>query len=116
MSDDNAAIVLRAPLIFCCLAVACSPNPEQAFSLELGSHAPAELLATCISQNYDSTFPRFFPAVGNDEDRTFRTYNGIEIIVADEGDRRKITVRSSTRLTENMLTYLQKCVSMSEAA
>lgn len=73
-------------------------------------------LSTCISQNYDNVFPRLFPAPEKGAAKVFGTYNGMKIIVADEGQLRKVSMLSAKEPTARMRSYLRKCVRIAEAA
>ena len=77
--------------------------------LVVTSDETADRLARCIGQNWDGAFPRLFPSRESDEKETFSTYNNIVVSIASKGDTREIIVRSSTKLSEQMVGYVRKC-------
>lgn len=66
-------------------------------------------LAQCVSQDWDSVFPRMFPVSKSDGVRSFRTYNGILITIKDLGTVRVVELRAPKSLNGEMVRYLRKC-------
>ena len=95
---------------------ACSSPEADTLVTDFESSASGNVLATCISQNYESAFPRFFPDEEGTSQRVFKTYNGITVAIADGAERRRITVSSPQALTANQANYIRRCIAMSEAA
>ena len=109
---------MRPPtiMILCYLSLAgCGAEADETLRLHIQSEASAEFLATCISQNIEGAFPRFFPTEKADAARAFETYNGIRATVVDEGAARMILVQSTRPLTESMNSYVHFCVRTAEA-
>lgn len=95
---------------------ACSGPEADTVSTHFESSASVDLLATCISQNYESAFPRFFPDEEGMAQRVFKTIDGITVAIEDEARRRRITFSSPQALTSNQADYIRRCITMSEAA
>tara|TARA_Y100000296_G_scaffold22363_1_gene26432 strand:- start:2353 stop:2649 length:297 start_codon:yes stop_codon:yes gene_type:complete len=95
---------------------ACSSPEADTLVTDFESSASGNVLATCISQNYESAFPRFFPDEEGTSQRVFKTHNGITVAIADGAERRRITVSSPQALTSNQANYIRRCIAMSEAA
>jgi hypothetical protein len=94
---------------------ACSSPEADALVTRFESSASVDLLATCISQNYESPFPRFFPDEEGTAQRVFKTIGGITVAIAGGAERRRITVSSPQALTSNQADYIRRCIAMSEA-
>lgn len=101
----------RSHIIFGCLVTisACSATSGNQARQTYYSNESEAALATCVSQDWSAAFPRFFPSVENGKAKVFRTYNGIAVSIAPDGDRRKVEVRSDNPLSSEMSDYLQKC-------
>lgn len=95
---------------------ACNGPEADALSTHFESSASVDLLATCISQNYESAFPRFFPYEEGTPQRVLKTIDGITVAIEDDAGRRRITVSSPQTLTSNQADYIRQCIAMSEAA
>jgi len=95
---------------------ACSSPEADTLVTDFESSASGDLLATCISQNYQAAFPRFFPDEEGTSQRVFKTYDGITVAIVDGAERRRITVSSPQALTSNQADYIRSCIAMSEAA
>lgn len=77
--------------------------------IRVSSNNSIEFLAQCVSQDWDSAFPRMFPASSSKNERSFRTYDGILITIRDLNTSRFIEVRTSKSLNSAMIRYLRKC-------
>jgi len=87
----------------------CGAADEADVQLELRSAEPLDFIATCISQDWDGVFSRFFPADTSDERKEFRSYNGTAVSISSEGNRRTIQIRASTPLSAEQVAYARKC-------
>ncbi|MCM3420417.1 hypothetical protein [Sphingopyxis alaskensis] len=104
-------------LLVTSLAISACARPEAgAMSSHFESSASIDALATCISQNHEAAFPRFFSHEEDSARRVFKTYNGIAVAIDDDVARRRVTVSSPQALTTNQANYIRQCISMSEAA
>ena len=106
----------RLSLILCCLATAsCRVDSQHPVQLELRTEAPANLLATCISQNYDGAFPRLYPVEAAGTAKAYEAYDGLRVEISDEGNSRLISLWSPESSSDKQASYLRKCVRMVEA-
>lgn len=97
-------------LVVTCLMVSgCGATDEADVQLEVRSAEPLDFIATCISQDWDSVFPRFFPADASDARKEFRTYNGTAVSISSEGDHRTIRILAPKPLSEEQIAYARKC-------
>ncbi|MBU0557346.1 MAG: hypothetical protein KKD64_04055 [Alphaproteobacteria bacterium] len=103
-------------ILGCFSLAACGADTDDTLRLRVESGASAELLAKCISQDFDGVFPRFFPAGEEGAAKSFETYNGIRAEVVDEGSTRVIFVRSPHPLAERMKSYVHRCVRVAETS
>ncbi len=87
----------------------CTAASEDDVVLTLYSKESEAALATCVSQNWFSAFPRFFPSEGAGKRKVFRTYNGIAVSIVSDDQERIIDVRSPKVLSHNMSDYLRRC-------
>lgn len=87
----------------------CGAADDADVQLELRSAEPLDFIATCISQDWDGVFPRFFPADASDERKEFHTYNGTAVSISSEGDHRTIRILASTPLSKQQIAYARKC-------
>lgn len=94
----------------------CDYQEQDTVGLELKSTATADNLATCISQDFEAAFPRFFPTRGNGVQRSFETYNGISVAIEDGEEIRTVIVSSPVTLTSNQMSYLRQCIGIAEAS
>jgi len=94
----------------------CDFQEQDTVGLELKSSATADNLVTCISQDFESAFPRFFPSPGDGIQRSFETYNGISVAIEDGEEVRTVTVSSPVTLTSKQMSYLKQCTEMAEAS
>ncbi len=110
--------MLKTLALICVFSVlsGCDFQEQDTVGLELESTATADNLATCISQDFESAFPQFFPIRGNGIQRSFETYNGISVAVEDGGEVRTVTVSSPVTLTSKQMSYLRQCIEMGEAS
>ena len=97
-------------LIVTCLTVSgCGAIDEADVQLEVRSVESLDFIATCISQDWDNVFPRFFPAEASDARKGFRTYNGTAVSISSEGDYRTIRILALKPLSEEQIAYARKC-------
>ena len=67
-------------------------------------------VATCVSQDIHSRFPRLFPAGENAGRKTFRSYNGLSIDLQESNGTVNLHLRWDQPLAPDQQEYLRFCL------
>lgn len=67
-------------------------------------------VATCISQDINSVFPRLFPTDESPNHKTFRSYNGLVIDLQESDESVRLELRWDQPLDPGQKEYLRFCL------
>ena len=97
--------------VFAMSLAACSDTSGiEAVQFQGASNFDFDDVATCISQDVKSVFPRLFPAGGTEERRTFRSYNGLVIDLRRSRGLVNLQLRWDRALNSAQEEYLRFCL------
>ena len=95
---------------------ACQAQSDHPRQMDFHAHASLKGMVTCLSQDYDSAFPRWFPARADKNSKSFQTYNNMLMTVSKSADGSRVEIFSSDELTESQRAYIEKCERMVAAS
>lgn len=93
------------------LMISCSDSDDK-MNVQYQSESDFELdqVGTCISQDQNSAFSRFFLKSNTEGAKSYQTYNGMIVDLRERPSRVDLVVRWNRKLNDNMEAHLEFCM------
>jgi hypothetical protein len=98
------------PLLALFLAACSESSDVEAVQFQGTSEFQFNDVATCISQDLNSAFPRLFPVAETKDRKSFRSYNGLAIHLQNSGQLVELELRWDRPLDPDQKEYLRFCL------